>query len=310
MAKNSFAVFRMCPSDSCSTYNSLGCMYDYGEYMILLQDYLAIMSEYHYTRYGEYCATCSDCMNGGNDNNNNDDGGGNNNNARRRLADDDGGAADDDAYNYNADAYDDGYIYPNNDDGAGDDAAAAAYQCQYETACQNYQEACSSYNANDVAFDDYFACVESADVNGNVIYLGPHCKSDGHSITIGVFNDEYCSEYVGDVVDMQSTTGIAMEENSLDFYYSESCVSCDATETYDLYQNDEDGIYDLCNALYDASAKCNRALYESDRYEVSDNAYWNELMLVMEWIISRLITYLLCLVGQPRGDRRRSMWFY
>jgi hypothetical protein len=69
-----------------------------------------------------------------------------------------------------------------------------------------------------------------------------------------------------------------MEENSLDFYYSESCVSCDATETYDLYQNDEDGIYDLCNALYDASAKCNRALYESDRYEVSDNAYWNELM--------------------------------
>lgn len=37
-----------------------------------------------------------------------------------------------------------------------------------------------------------------------------------------------------------------------------------------MYQNDQDGIYDLCEALYDASAKCNRYLYEGDKYE-SDN---------------------------------------
>jgi hypothetical protein len=157
-------------------------------------------------------------MNGGDNNNNNDDA-----NNQRRLADDDGAAGDD------ANANDDGYVYPNNDDAAGDDAAAA-YQCQYQDACQNYQVACSSYSGGDQAvYDDYFACVESADVNGNVIYLGPHCKSDGHSITIGLFKDEYCSKYVGDMVDLHSTTGIAIEEDSLDFYYSESCVSCDAT---------------------------------------------------------------------------------
>lgn len=191
--------------------------------MILMEDYLELMSEYHYSRFAEYCATCNDCMNGGDDDNN-----------QRRLADDDA-AAGDDAYNNAAagdDAYnnDDAYVYPNNDDAAAGDDAAAAYQCQYEEACQNYQETCSSYGGDDeVVYDDYFACVESADVNGDAIYLGPHCKSDGHSITIGLFSDEYCSEYVGDMVDLQSTTGIAIEEDSLDFYYSESCVSCDAT---------------------------------------------------------------------------------
>ena len=257
LAKNSFAVFRMCPADACSTYNKYGCLYDYGEYMILLEDYLELMSEYHFARYAEYCATCDECMNAGND-----DAVGNDDNA----AGDD--AVNDDAANRRwLDQGNDDAV-ANDDQAAGDDAVNNQYVCQYETACSNYKEACVNYNGDDVTFDEYFACAQFQDVNGNEIFLGPHCKSDGHSITLGLFSDEYCAEYVGDIAELQSTTGIDFDGDSLGFYYSASCVSCDAQEQYSLDQNDEDGIYDLCEALYDASAKCNRYLYETDKYEV------------------------------------------
>lgn len=206
LAKSSFAVFRMCPADSCSTYNKYGCLYDYGEYMIELEDYLAIVSQYRYAQYAEYCATCEDCMTGG---------GGNN---RRRLADDD--AANDDAANDDAAA---------GDDAVNDDAAAEEYQCQYADACANYQDACVDYSDDEELFEDYFQCAQLQDDNGNVMYLGPHCMSDSASITIGLFQDEYCTEYVGNIADMEETTGLAFDESSLAFYSSESCVSCDAS---------------------------------------------------------------------------------
>lgn len=157
-ATQRFVVFRMCPAEHCSIYNSHGCNSDYGEYMIAMEDYLAIMSQYHYSRFEEYCSTCAKCMayeqqqvayqykaqhagegnrmrelanyddyyynyfygdDAVNDDAANDD----------AAADDDGGQANDDYYAGGDDAVgDDAYNYGddavNDDDAANDDAAA------------------------------------------------------------------------------------------------------------------------------------------------------------------------------------------
>jgi hypothetical protein len=198
-ALNRFVVFRMCPADTCSTYNIYGCQYDFGEYMIPMEDYLAYMQEYHYARYAEYCTTCDECMTGGNN--------------RRRLADDDAAAGDDAA----------------GDDAAANDDAAndAAAQCAYASACSNYKDACKSYNGDDGSgFADYFQCAKF-NIGNQVVYLGPHCASDGKSITIGIYNDESCSQYKGAISDMEAYVGL--DQSTLLFYYPESCISCNAS---------------------------------------------------------------------------------
>lgn len=224
LAKNTFAVFRLCPSHTCSTYNHYGCEYDYGEYMILMQDYLEIMSENHYKQYAEFCSTCDECMSGYDQNVDNNDDGGNNDDAvanddavnnRRRLDQGDDAVANDDAA-----AGDDAVA--NGDDGGG-------YQCQYADACANYQEACANYSDDEVLYDNYFGCAQNQggndDGGGNWQYLGPHCMSDGKTISIGVYEDEYCQDYLGTMEDV----GLSYDDTSLAFFASESCVSCDAT---------------------------------------------------------------------------------
>ena len=45
-----FVVLRLCPSTWCSKYRKYGCGSNYGDYMILMEDYLAIMKQYHHAR--------------------------------------------------------------------------------------------------------------------------------------------------------------------------------------------------------------------------------------------------------------------
>ena len=56
-----YAVFRFCPSDTCSDSSISGCSSDYGEYMVPLETWLTIIAEYRdeeFERYCEYCAAC------------------------------------------------------------------------------------------------------------------------------------------------------------------------------------------------------------------------------------------------------------
>lgn len=335
-AMERFVVFRMCPAEHCSTHNSHGCNSDYGEYMIPMEDYLAIMAQYHYSRFQEYCSICKSCMayeqqqvayqyKEQHENSNfrrrladqrrlaDDDGGVANDDAvgddayqngddvyqdddaalnddaayNDDAADDDGGAANDDAAGDDAvadDAYqngddlyqdddaavnddavvnddaavaagDDAYNYDDyvvvGDDVVTDDAAAtedegddfyafvdddfykdddsaggyAGDSCRYASSCYNYEQVCQSYNENDNDFPNYFSCSEFV-IGNQAVYLGPHCNGDGHSITLGAFEDDECSDYLGDISNMQQLTGIAFQQNSLSFYYPKTCVSC------------------------------------------------------------------------------------
>ena len=86
------------------------------------------------------------------------------------------------------------------------------YKCMYADVCAEYLEACDAdmftddnYMANSEAYADYFECAEF-DVGGAQTYLGPHCRTDGFTIGIGIYKDEYCSSFVGDMVDMEELT--------------------------------------------------------------------------------------------------------
>ena len=57
-----FVTFRLCQADSCSAYNKRGCDYNFGEYMIPMEDYLGLMAEYHFQQFSRYCKTCYHCM--------------------------------------------------------------------------------------------------------------------------------------------------------------------------------------------------------------------------------------------------------
>ena len=57
-----FVMFRLCEAEYCSAYNKRGCDYNFGEYMIPMEDYLSLMAEYHFQQFSRYCKTCYHCM--------------------------------------------------------------------------------------------------------------------------------------------------------------------------------------------------------------------------------------------------------
>ena len=62
LAMKRFVTFRLCKANDCSAYNKWGCNFNFGEYVIPMEDYLAIMAEYHFEQFGRFCKTCYRCM--------------------------------------------------------------------------------------------------------------------------------------------------------------------------------------------------------------------------------------------------------
>jgi len=155
--------------------------------------------------------------------------------------------ANDDQYNnqQNGDdaaaaAGDDNVDAANGDDdaAAGDDGvynATESVTCAYADVCAAYTEACdeemftdNNYMTYAQNYAQYFECSEF-DVGGSVSYLGPHCRSDGFTIGIGIYEDQYCSNYIGDMVDMEEVTGTSIDDEYLSPYYPKQCISCQAS---------------------------------------------------------------------------------
>jgi hypothetical protein len=300
-----FVVLRLCPRDSCSNYNKYGCTAEFGDYLIPMETYLQVMAETYFAQYQEYCQTCYECMSAAaanNNNNYNNDDGANNND------DDDGANNNDDAnddYNYNNYNNDDAgrrrrrlndddawYNYNNyvNDDASGGDDGNNYNQnynynnnannqdggCEYYDVCQNYQSACQEYPNLGFDLQDYFECAEfNIGNSAGVGYLGPHCSSDGKTISMGIFSDQYCNQYNGDLSDVSSY--MSVDENELQAYYSDNCISCLASDGYVLDANNNDDAYsdisDICGTIYGESAKCNKYMGNAGNYAVSSRVY-------------------------------------
>jgi hypothetical protein len=174
---NRFVVVRLCPRELCSNYNDYGCNAGFGDYLINMEQYLQTMAESYYAQYQEYCETCYSCMHQNNGNNS-------------AAADDAYYADADDGDDYNRRRLADDY-YNANDGDDGDDQANA---CEYYDVCENYRTACKDYAQQADDMQDFFECGQF-NVGNNVAYMGPHCRSDGKTIGIGIYKDEYCNKY-------------------------------------------------------------------------------------------------------------------
>jgi len=290
-----FVVLRLCPRDSCSNYNQMGCQEQFGDYLIPMETYLQTMAETYFTQYQEYCEYCYECMayvnNNGEGNSNNyynnaaDDGNyySNGDDGNYNNGDDGGRRLNDDAtYNYYS-SYAYGADDAAADDAAADDAAAddaagggdddnnnqyyyngnqnanQGESCEYYAVCAGYQTACQEYSNLGFDLEDYFECAEF-NIGNSAGYLGPHCASDGKTISMGIFNDEYCNDYKADLSEVSSY--MAVNDNDLQAYYSNNCISCLASDGYTLEAANDDDSYtavsDICGALYGEGAKCNK----------------------------------------------------
>lgn len=61
MVVDTYAVFRLCPEDSCNKYSLTGCGKNYGEYVVSVKTYLEFMLEFYEDHYGAYCEYCYPC---------------------------------------------------------------------------------------------------------------------------------------------------------------------------------------------------------------------------------------------------------
>jgi len=315
-----FVMFRLCDADQCSAYNDWGCNSNYGEYLIPMEDYLSLMAEYHFQQFSRYCKTCYLCSkldyyneseeeeedqgddkvdmdddvniteayaNYGDDawvgyrqywyepDYWDDDGNGGNNRRRTGYSyyQQGGGAANyyygDKGYNFSYGDYNDNKWYEDQDTG----------KCIFEDVCSNYRGACKSYNPNATFYESYFSCSKFT-VGNNAVYLAPHCRSDGHTIGIGMYSDQYCTDFTGDEETVAQFTGQKFDDDELSNYYDKTCISCQASEGFSLITDDaisqnQDLTYPLCSVLYESSAKCNK--YASDTLAYSDDE-WNQAM--------------------------------
>ena len=234
---NRFVVLRLCPKKDCSNYYSYGCQSKFGDYLIEMEAYLQIMAENYFNQYKEYCETCHRCMHPN--------------------------AANDDQYGWQNNGY-----YGWNDYQLDDDGAA---NCRYQDVCTNYWSACKDYKEEAYELEEFFEC-SKFNMGDTFAYLGPHCNDDGKTIGIAVYSDGYCNDYSKDLKEVSSYLDIDMTDSSeyLKPFHSKTCISCLASEGYSLDANaDDDGVSDICYAIYDEAAKCNKYIGNDGDINVS-----------------------------------------
>jgi len=303
-----FAVFRFCPSTMCESSvvtevnaetgetevvteenpetdelemvmkeggaNGEGCQSNYGEYMIELGDYLSLMVEYHNDRFEKYCDTCESCMY--------------------------------DVYQvWMKNGYSGRHLKERSDLSFLDDLETEDFHTAHRELGYNKYAACPEYDichsfsqicktGLDDTLTEYFDCTQVQKSNGQTAYMGPHCSADGVTITLGVYSDEYCSEYIGNGVSAASFLGYELEGDELSPYvsgnlmdvlpekdvlsYMESsanidaeyyrpadslCIPCKASrQSFENrvgdYPDDDTEISEICTSMYMLSARCDK----------------------------------------------------
>ena len=98
------------------------------------------------------------------------------------------------------------------------------------------------------------------------LYVGAYCGKNGKSIHLGTFSDRQCSQHT-DSSEYTSYTGMELPYMS-ESIISNDCLSCKEPEEYDENNNgdqeDEDEVIEMCEELYEQSAKCERHLKDVD----------------------------------------------
>lgn len=242
-----FAIFRLCPSRTCSKYNDFGCNSDYASYMMPLSDYLQLVHTYYIEQRNTYCETCQACMNYQTPTaaptmapTSNTDDATTQYSSNSYYSDDTYFANSNYNYRYNNNNgnrklnYYNNYNSNNNNNKYTDDYYTDDYtstknsypwyiengQCIFSSVCANYKLACNNNNNKQTDIvSDYLACTQL-----NNAYTGPQCHADGQTIGVGLFDDQNCRHYLGDIAAF----------GTLDEYTTSTCISCNGIREFEL----------------------------------------------------------------------------
>jgi hypothetical protein len=241
LKRQRFVLLRLCATESCNKYSVNGCSSDYAELLLDMYDYLEAMGKYNEEKQQRYCEFCERCYE--------NDGSSSwtqnqNNNGGRKLDETDASATE--VSNAN------GYMEkPEWDADAACEDLCGDYYYDY-SGCEIRQEedgTQSQSNQNqqqqeEERFNLWELMGECARVdrqddsswyNGQQwdgsqwveveYFVGPTCDSDGYSIVLSTFGDEFCSTNQ-DEISFSELTGYEVTEQEMRDYYPQECVPC------------------------------------------------------------------------------------
>lgn len=192
ISSSQLVSYRLCPSDSCNDDSWNGCQSSYGEYIMPMEDFLKAQQDYVDEEFEHYCVYCAYCL-----------------------------------------WFDNWY------------SNSTETGCDLSDECQDYEQSCSDEGREEAKeelgynYEDFLECVEiDSDLYYGTnnyenlpdnVYIGPHCI-DG-SISVGLFDDEECTNYIGNEETMLqtfNTTEYELKASVIDdVYVPQGCHSCE-----------------------------------------------------------------------------------
>jgi len=242
-----YVIFRLC--ESCNM-----CSYNYGEYLVGMEDYLDATVEYFQNDQDDYCDAC-DAL--GCD-------------ADDAAAGDDAGNADEDG-DEEEEEEEEGDEEEEEEDGDEEDEDGGRRLQYNDLTCDDCYQTCQKIaNMEEnyrVDATNYLECQQledqNADDGASAVYAGAACNSSGDKIKIGMFSDEYCTQSLSgvDIEDYlvdEDGNQVSLSHGLLKKVYSNSCISC-LVPNYDENDGDEEAeaeVQEVCQNVYEAAAKC------------------------------------------------------
>ena len=263
LALKHFAVFRLCPTESCASCDADGVVY--GSYAVPVDDYLQYTVENRKRTIENVCKQCDE---------------------QQACTDDaaaaDAAACDDGAENCNGgggglscSACEAGcYQYQNLEDSGYVDASeflecqklevqqaqAADDGGEQQQQAEGEQDEANGDEEQQAEGDQQGRRVEeNADDGQQQLYIGARCSSSG-KIVIGLFSDERCWEPMDDL-DVETLLGAKLSYHLLNASYAadnDGCQSCleDKNNENERDAEDADDVNEMCEGVYNAAAKC------------------------------------------------------
>lgn len=280
-----FVVFRLCPSDACSSCDNTA----HGQYLMEADDYLQATVQEQAKQFQYMCENCEEEC---------DEDGANCSGCGRLCYL---------SNNLEANGYVDAVNYlecqalpmANNDD----DAAAQG------EGDSNDEEGDSNEEEGEINNDDAVDDQSQLD-----LYIGPRCSNNGGTIQIGLFYDQYCLAPYSERTP-EEMLGYNISYIFLSHTYTaggSNCLSCkevnqdananvdgenvdDAIQDVDDDLQDVDDVNEMCETVYEKSAKC-ESIYGIDGFvqmnRKRDGTYENQVeneFMVCEYIESLML---------------------
>ncbi len=142
-------------------------------------------------------------------------------------------------------------------------------------ACKNAANVCNATSSS-VSVTDYLNCTAVVSkTNNNTYYLGPYCDDISYAVTVDVYSDSDCTNYIGDQVTVSDVLNVTFQPYAVN-YLSKTCVTCQESalpwQMTASERSEDNGVSEICEVLYEDSVKCN-AHYLLQDFAKNDFSY-------------------------------------